>query len=98
MKLGDGTKTSIVALKRGDAEVCLLDVDGNQVVVTFKKALLIPSYLYSIFSVKVITTNGVAVIFKENKNELRHKSSTKFKIHIQKTVLLNNHGGLSDKS
>ena len=43
MKLADRTKTSIVALKRGDAEMCLLNVDGNHVMVTLKKALPIPS-------------------------------------------------------
>ena len=35
MKLAYKTKTNGVALKRGDAEVCLLD--GNHVVVTLKK-------------------------------------------------------------
>ena len=46
-------KSRSVALKRGDAEVCLLDVDENHEVVTLKKALLIPSYPQDIFSVKV---------------------------------------------
>ena len=64
--LADRTKTSVVALKRGDAEVCLLDANGNHVVVTLKKALLIPSYLQEIFSEKVTTTKGAAVILKEN--------------------------------
>ena len=52
--------------------------------VTFKKALLIPSYLQDIFSVKVTITNGAKVIFKENKNELRHKGGTKSNIHVHK--------------
>ena len=43
MELADGTKTSCVSLKRGDAEVYQLDADGNQEAVTLKKALLIPS-------------------------------------------------------
>ena len=62
IELADGIKTSGGALKRRDAEVCLLDADGNQVAVTLKKSLLIPSYSHDIFSVKVATTNGAAVI------------------------------------
>ena len=38
-----GTKTNGIALKRGDAEVCLLDGDRNRVVVTLKKSLCILS-------------------------------------------------------
>ena len=86
MEQADGTKTGGVAFKRGDAKVCLLDADGNQEGVTLKKALLIPSYKRDIFSVKVATINGARVIFKENKNELRHKSGTKFKIHAHKRL------------
>ena len=76
--------TNGVALKRGDAEVCLLDADGNPVTVTLKKALLTLSYSPDIISVKVTTTNGATVIFKESKNELKHKSSTTFEIYVHK--------------
>ena len=64
MELADGTKTSGIALKRGDAEVSLQDAEGNHVVVTLKKTLLIPSHPQDIFVVK--TTNGLIVILKEN--------------------------------
>ena len=84
MELADGTKTSGIALKRGDAEVCLLD--ENRVLDTLKKALHIHFYPLDIFSVKVATTNGPTDIFIENKNQLKHKSGTKFKIHAHKRL------------
>ena len=62
IELADGTKTICVVLKK-DAKVCLLDVYENLMVVTLKKALLIPSYLQDIFYVNVTTT----VIFKGKK-------------------------------
>ena len=44
MELADGTKTMNVAVKRGDAEVTLKDVNGRYVKTVLKDALLIPSY------------------------------------------------------
>ena len=63
-----------------------IDEDGNLVVVTFKKAGLIPSYPQDIFSVKIMITNGVTIIFKENKTNsgikaaqnLTHTSTKRF--------------------
>ena len=78
MELTDGIKTTGVTLKRGNAEVFLLDV------VTLKKALLIHSYSHDIFSVKVTATNRKTVIFKGNKNPHRHKQGIKFEIHEHK--------------
>ena len=54
----------------------------SHVVVTLRKAQLIPSLPQDIFSVKVATRNAVKVTFKENKNELKHKSDKKIKIHV----------------
>lgn len=39
MELADGTKTSGVALKMGNTEICLLDADGNHVTVSLKSTL-----------------------------------------------------------
>ena len=47
-----------------------------------QKALLIHFYQQDIFSVNVATTNNATLIFKENRNELRHK----FKIHVHKRL------------
>lgn len=44
IELDDRTKISGIALKRGNAKVCLLDVDGNYMTVKLKKVLYIPSY------------------------------------------------------
>ena len=52
VELADETKNNCVALKRRDAEMCQLDVDGNYVLVTLKKTQLITSCLHDIFSVK----------------------------------------------
>ena len=38
IELADGTKTNGVALKRGDAEICLVNANGNTESVTFKEA------------------------------------------------------------
>ena len=81
--LADGTKTNRVALKRGDAEICLVNANGNMESVTLKGALFIPSYPQDIFSVKSATANGAAITFKKNKNELIHKNGTKFNIFVQ---------------
>ena len=91
MELADWTKTSGVALKRRDAEVCLLDADGNRVVVTLKKVLLIPSYAQDIFSVKVATTNGVKVFLQKIKTNSGIKAAQNLKYTPTKTVLHNNH-------
>ena len=86
MELADGTKTSGVASERGDIDVCIQDANGNRVLVTLKKALFILSYSHDIFSVKVATINGATAIFKENKNQIKNKSGTKFKIHVHKRL------------
>ena len=51
IELADGTKTNGVALKRGDAEICLVNANGNKESVTLKGALFILSYPQDIFSV-----------------------------------------------
>ena len=82
VELADGTKTNGVALRRGDAEICLVNASGNMESVTLNDALFIPSYPQDIFSVKSATANGAAITFKKNKNELIHKNGTKFNIFV----------------
>ena len=48
IELAGGTRTKDVTLKRGDAEVCLVDMDGNHVTVSQKGTLYIPLYPQSI--------------------------------------------------
>ena len=57
IELADGTKTNGVALRRGDAEICLMKANGNTESVTLKGALFIPSYPQDIFSVKSATAS-----------------------------------------
>ncbi|KAI7806633.1 hypothetical protein IRJ41_009193 [Triplophysa rosa] len=80
IELADGTRANGVALKRGDAEVYLIDREGRQVRTTLKKALYIPSYPQNIFSVKAATANGASINFREGCDELIHKDGTKFDI------------------
>ena len=82
IELADGTKTNGFALKRGNAEICLVNANGNMESVTLKGILFIPSYPQDIFSVKSATANGAAITFKKNKNELIHKNGTKFNIFV----------------
>ena len=44
IELADGSKMNWVALKRGDAEICLVNANGNKESVTLRAALFIPSY------------------------------------------------------
>jgi len=80
MELADGTKTMNVAVKRGDAEVTLKDVNGSYVKTVLKDALFIPSYPQDIFSVKAATSNGGELKFQRGHNELVHKDGTTFAI------------------
>ena len=50
IELADGTRTKSVALKQGDAEICLVNMDGNHVTVSLKRALYIPSDLLFVVS------------------------------------------------
>ena len=40
IELADGTKTNGVSLKRGDAEICLVNANGNMESVTLKGAVI----------------------------------------------------------
>ncbi|KAJ8346770.1 hypothetical protein SKAU_G00281710 [Synaphobranchus kaupii] len=80
MELADGTRRNNVALKRGDAEVLLQDVEGKPALVTLRRALFIPSYPQDFISVKAATADGASVIFKEGQNRLITKEGTVFSI------------------
>ena len=55
--------TRYVAFKRGDAEICLVHMNGNHVTLSLKGALHIPSNLQDIFSVKFTTENWATITF-----------------------------------
>ena len=55
IELADGSKINGVALKVCDAEICLVNANGNKESVALKGALFIPSYPQDIFSVKSAT-------------------------------------------
>ncbi|TWW61432.1 hypothetical protein D4764_04G0000780 [Takifugu flavidus] len=80
VELADGTRTNGAALRRGDAEVTLVDREGKRMKATLKKALYVPTYPQDIFSVKAATTKGASVNFREGHSELIHKSGTRFDI------------------
>ena len=78
MELADGTRCNNVALKHGDAEVILKDVNGKPVKALLKGALFIPSYPQDIFSVKATISNGAEIKFSQEQGELVYKDGTKF--------------------
>ncbi|TWW54783.1 hypothetical protein D4764_0220080 [Takifugu flavidus] len=80
VELADGTRTNGAALRRGNAEVTLVDREGKRMKATLKKARYVPTYPQDIFSVKAATTNGASVNFREGHSELIHKSGTRFDI------------------
>lgn len=82
LELADGTRTSGVAMKRGDAEVLLMNSKGKRVKATLKGALYIPSYPQDIFSVKTATANGASVNFRQGCDQLIHKNGTRFDIQV----------------
>lgn len=67
VELADRTKTSGVALRRGDAEVCLIENEGQQVKVFFSTS-------QDIFSVKAAMTNGASINFQQGCNKLKGKT------------------------
>lgn len=82
LELADGERTSGIALKRGLANVSLMDSRGRAVDTMLTKALYVPSFPQDIFSVKAATARGATVIFKEGQDELIHKDGTKFDIQV----------------
>lgn len=78
MELADGTRSNNVAMKRGDAEVMLRDMNGRPVKAVLKGALFIPSYPQDIFSVKAAISNGAEIKFSQDQSELVYKDGTKF--------------------
>lgn len=78
MELADGFKWNNVALRRGDAEVLLLDKDGRPVTINLRRALFIPTYPQNILSVKAATAEGAKVIFKEGQNILMNRDGVIF--------------------
>ena len=61
IELADGSRSSNVALKRGDANVELCDGHGNVQTALLKNALYVPSYKQDIFSVQAATSRGATV-------------------------------------
>lgn len=86
MELADGKKMNNVALKRGDAQIELLNSKGRYVKVALKNALFIPSYPQSIFSVISATANGASVKFTDGQNELLSKDGTVFPIEAHEKL------------
>lgn len=82
IELADGTKVSGMAKMRGDAEIYLLDSEGQQVKTILRQALYIPSFPQNIFSVKAATAKGAEVRFKDGDDWLIHKNGTKFKLDV----------------
>ena len=91
IELADGSKTSGVAIAKGDASVELCDNTGKIYKVLLKNALCIPSYKQNIFSVHAATEEGATVNFKHKDAELQAPDGTTFNIKQQGRLYYLNH-------
>jgi len=79
-ELANGTRSNNIALKRGDVNLTVMDVNGRRVDTSLKNALYIPSYPQDIFSVQAATEKGASVTFSPDYAELVSKDGTIFNI------------------
>ncbi|PIK57781.1 hypothetical protein BSL78_05307 [Apostichopus japonicus] len=80
IELADGSRNNNVAIKRGDAQISLVDSTGNTQTAILENALYVPSFKQNIFSVQAATEKGASVQFKPNAAELVSPEGTKFNI------------------
>ena len=79
-ELANGTPRNNVAQGRGTVSIRLFDSEGNPHKLLLEKALYVPSYKQSIFSVQVATQKGACVNFQSNGGELVAPDGTTFDI------------------
>ena len=82
IELADGTKTNGVVLKRGDAEICLVNANGNMESINLKWGIIYTLLPTGYIFCQVCHGKWGGIIFKKNKNELIHKNGTKFNIFV----------------
>ncbi|PIK39827.1 hypothetical protein BSL78_23335 [Apostichopus japonicus] len=80
IELADGSRNNNVAIKRGDAQISLVDSTGKTQTGILENALYVPSFKQNIFSVQAATEKGASVQFKPNAAELVSPEGTKFNI------------------
>ena len=61
IELANGSKSNNIALKRGNANVQLYDINGKCVQVMLENALYVPTYPQNIFSIHAATKKGVTI-------------------------------------
>ena len=66
IELADGSRATNVVKGKGDAQILLHDIHGNESCVVLKNSLYIPSYEQDILSVTSVTENGGSVKFTSN--------------------------------
>ncbi|KAJ8044729.1 Copia protein [Holothuria leucospilota] len=80
VELADGSRSNRIALKRGDANVRIMDADGRCVIAKLENALYIPTFPQNLFSVQAATAKGSTVIFHPKYAEIIHKDGVRFSI------------------
>lgn len=70
MQLADGTRTTGIVQKKGDAQIELTDCTGRVVSIKLTDALLIPDYPQNILSVDAATSRGATFNFEKNNNKM----------------------------
>lgn len=99
VELADGTRSNKAALKRGDANVSIVDVNGRRITASLKDALYIPSYPQNIFSLQAATKRGATVTFQPDHAEIIYKTGVRFDIEKHgRLYYLNTYGNSNSDS
>ena len=76
IELADGSRNRSLALGQGDAEMNVLNSEGQLCSVILENALYVPSFAQNIFSVPAATGKGAIILFAENSVKLFPKDNS----------------------
>ncbi|GFS10336.1 CCHC-type zinc finger, nucleic acid binding protein a [Elysia marginata] len=99
----DGSRSDDLIKNIGDAQIQIIDKDGQSHNATLKNALYIPSFSLDIFSVHAATINGATISFTKNTgNLLSHGTdfpiSKRGNLHYLESVATSTHGSHTCRS
>jgi hypothetical protein len=91
IELADGSRANNIALKKGNAQVSIVDSNGVDREIILENALYVPSFKQDIFSVQAAIDKGASVEFKPDSAELVCLNGVKFDIEKKgRLYFLNN--------
>ena len=87
IELADGSRNRSLALGQGDAEMNVLNSEGQLCSIILENALYVPSFAQNIFSVPAATGKGATIVFAENSAKLIQKdNSPSIDIHKERKL------------